>query len=107
MYKVSVTSNLSKITNQLEMMNINFQSSLAEAVAAAEPEIKNVFNSQDFQNTEITLQPGGDSVTVSITNDEDDYYKYEKTYSESYSGIRARVFDIISQKINEKLKVQK
>lgn len=67
MFKVQVTNNLSGVMNKIDMLSINIQSSVAEAVAAAEPEIKNLLNS-DYDGADIEILPSASGIEVNVKN---------------------------------------
>jgi hypothetical protein len=64
MFRVLVKNNLSGAINKLDMLKINIQSLMAEAVSAAEPEVKNLFDDE----TEIEVIPSSDGVEMGIKN---------------------------------------
>lgn len=67
MFKVQVTNNLSGVMNKIDMLSINIQSSVAEAVAATEPEIKNLLNS-DYDGADIEILPSASGIEVNVKN---------------------------------------
>lgn len=87
MFKVQVTNNLSGIMNKIDMLNINIQSSVAEAVAAAEPEIRDLFNS-NYDEADVEIVPSASGVEVNIKN--------------HYGDISNEVKDVILNKLRSK-----
>lgn len=102
MFKIHVVNNLPNIVDKLDMLNINIQSAVADAVMSAEPEIKNLFDSQYFENTEIEIIPSVEGIGVHIKNLEEDYYYYQNTTGSSYYDIGVKAKEIIANKVKEK-----
>ena len=99
MFKIQVINNLSNITNKLDMLHINIQSAVADAVASSEYEIQNLFSKQYFENTEIEIAPSADGVSVHIKNLDEDYYYYQNSTDASYSDIGVEAKGIIANKV--------
>jgi len=102
MFKVHVVNNLSGVSNKIDMMNINIQSSVAEAVMSAEPEIKDLFDNEYFNNTEIEIIPSAEGIGICIKNLDEDYYYYQNTTGSSYYDIGVKAKEIIANKLKSK-----
>jgi len=102
MFKVQVINNLSSVSNKIDMMSINIQSAVAEAVMSAEPEIRDLFDNEYFQNTEIEVVPSSESIGVNIKNLDQDYFYYQNTTGASYYDIGVKAKEIIANKIRSK-----
>lgn len=98
MFKVKVANNLSNIFNKIDMLPINMQSAISEAVGASESDIRKLFESNDFQNTEIEIIPTVDGVGINVKNSIDEYFKYK----DSYYYLNTEVKNIILNKIKSK-----
>lgn len=99
MFKVQVVNNLPNIIDKLDMLNINIQSAVAEAIASSEYEIKNLFDTQYFENTEIEIIPEGDGVVMNIKNLGEDYYYYQNSTGSAYVDIGNKAREVIAKKI--------
>ena len=102
MFKVQVVNNLPKVIDRLDMLNINIQSAVAEAVSSSEYEIKNLFDTQYFENTEIEIIPEGDGIAINIKNLGEDYYYYQNSTGSEYVDIADKARQVIAKKIVEK-----
>lgn len=102
MFRVNVLNNLSKVTNKLEMIGINVQERVFESILASESEIKNLFNAQYFDSTQIEINSESDGVSISIKSIEINPGAYENDTGFEYASISQKVKDIIMKKINSK-----
>lgn len=102
MFKVQVVNNLSGVMNKIDMLKINIQSAAAEAVMSANEEVRNVFDNQYFENTEIQMTPGIDGIEINIKNLDEDYYYYQNETGGSYYDLGVKVKEIISNKLKSK-----
>lgn len=67
MFKVQVVNNLSSVFNKIDMLNINIQSAAAEAAIAAEPEIRDLFDSNNNES-DIEISPTSGGVEIVVKN---------------------------------------
>lgn len=102
MFRVQVIDNLPMVINKLEMLSINIESAVAEAVMSAEPEIRNLFNDEYFEDTEIEISSSGDGIDLNIKNLDEDYFYYQNSTGAAYSDLGVRAKEIISSKIKSK-----
>lgn len=87
MFKVQVVNNLPGVMNKLDMLSINIQSSVAEAVSGSESDIRSLLN-QDSNYADVEIMPSVSGVDVNITN--------------CYYDISDEVKEIIANKIKSK-----
>jgi len=106
MFKVQVTNNLSKIVDKLDMININIQSAVAEAVSSSQAEVKSLFDTSYFEKTEIEISPSADGVTMDIKNLDEDYYYYQNTTGGLYSDIGLKIKQVLTNRIKNQLGVK-
>jgi hypothetical protein len=102
MFKVKVENNLNAVLNKIDMLKINIESAAADAVMSADSEIKDVFNNEYFENTEIEMTPSVDGLEINIKNLDEDYYYYQNTTGNSYYDLGNKVKEVISNKLKSK-----
>jgi hypothetical protein len=102
MFKVKVENNLNSVMNKIDMLKINVESAVAEVVMSSESEIKDLFSSEYFQNTEIEIAPSSDGASVHIKNLDEDYHYYQNSTGGNYSDIGVKAKEIVLNKIRSK-----
>jgi len=106
MFKVQVTNDLPKIIDKLDMININIQSAVAEAVGSSQSEVKSLFDTSYFQETEIEISPSVDGITMDIKNLDEDYYYYQNTTGSLYSDIGLKIKQVLTNRIKNQLGIK-
>lgn len=102
MFNVKVSNNLSKVFDKLDMIKINIESGVAESISVSESEIKDLFNAEYFESTDVEIAPVSEGVSVVIKSVEKYPGSYESGTGHDYASISRKVKDVMINKINLK-----